>query len=133
MRVTNIEKTDKYIDMYDVLNTKNKRFVANNLILHNSAADMTKKALIAIENDAILNKLRGYAIIPVHDEIILHAPLRYARVVSDRFAHVMSHAADDVLKIPISCDVVTFEKGWNSEPMELDIELAGLSDEFNEK
>jgi len=92
-----------------------------------SAADMSKKAMVAVNTDDRLRSLGGKVIIPVHDELILQAPLRYSREVATRFANDMSHAADDKLTIPISCDVeISYE--WYGQSLDLDEELAGLKD-----
>lgn len=128
MKIKKITKTDKLVDMYDVCNTKNGRFVANGFVVHNSAAEMTKKSMIKVDNDERLNALDCQLIIPVHDELIVQAPLRNAREVKERFAHDMETAAIDKLTIPISCDVtVSFE--WYGDELDLDKELEGLSDD----
>lgn len=90
-----------------------------------SAADMSKLALIKIRNDEELQKRGAYAIIPVHDEILIETPLRYARFVKKQFAHDMETAARPRLTIPISCDVVSSER-WYGEELDVDVELAGL-------
>jgi DNA polymerase-1 len=98
-----------------------------NARVQGSAADMTKKALIAINTSKELKELKGQVIVPVHDELILKAPLRYGRVVKDLFADLMSHAADDKLDIPIDCDVIcSFE--WYGDVIDFDKELIGLTD-----
>ena len=63
-----------------------------------SASDMSKKAMIAVNNDARLKELHGQVIIPVHDELILQSPLRNARVVKELFAYDMEHAAEDTIR-----------------------------------
>ena len=128
LKIKSIEITDEYIPMFDVCNMKNERFVANGIVTHNSAADMTKIAAIKTNNDEILRNLDGRVIIPVHDELILQSPLRNARVVKDRFAHIMETAVDDKLKVDIKCDV-TVSTNWYGEELDLDKELEGLSDD----
>lgn len=93
-----------------------------------SASDMSKKAMIAVNNDTRLKELKGQVIIPVHDELILQSPLRNARIVKELFAYDMEHAAEDRLTVPIKCDVTTtFE--WYGEELDLDKELEGLYDD----
>lgn len=92
-----------------------------------SAADMSKKAMIKVNTDKKLRELGGQIVIPVHDELILHAPLRNARVVRDMFAHDMETAATDKLEIPIACDV-TCSFNWYGPELDLDEELKGLVD-----
>lgn len=118
MKVTNVEITDEYIDMYDVCNTKNGYFIANGLVTHNSAADMSKLALIKIFNDEDLKAHGARAIIPVHDEILIETPLRYAEYVKEKFANDMETAAKPKLTIPVCCDVVSSER-WYGEELDL--------------
>lgn len=92
-----------------------------------SAADMSKLALIKIRNDEELQKRGTKAIIPVHDEILIETPLRYARYVKGRFANDMETAARPRLTIPISCDVVSSER-WYGDELDLDNVLNGLDD-----
>jgi len=90
-----------------------------------SAADMSKMALIKINTDEELIKRGVKIIIPVHDEILVETPLRYAKYVKERFANDMMTAARPKLTIPVSCDVESADR-WYGEPMNLDEELKGL-------
>ena len=127
-KVKNIEITNEYIDMYDVCNTNNGYFAANGLITHNSAADMSKLALIKIKNDEELTKRGVKLIIPVHDEILIETPLRYAKYVKDKFSEDMETAARPKLTIPVSCDVTSAER-WYGDELDLNEELKGLDDD----
>ena len=90
-----------------------------------SAADMSKLALIKIYNDEEL-KVRGVkTIIPVHDEILIETPLRYAKYVKNRFANDMETAAKPKLNIPVCCDVVSSER-WYGDEIELETMLGSL-------
>ena len=91
-----------------------------------SAADMSKLALIKIYNDEELTKRKVKLIIPVHDEILIETPLRYAKYVRQRFANDMETAARPVLTIPIKCDVETSIR-WYDEQIDLDAELGSLA------
>lgn len=126
-KIKSIKITNEYVDMYDVCNTKNGYFVANNLITHNSAADMSKLALVKIKKDEELEKRGVKLIIPVHDEILIETPLRYARYVKNRFAEDMQTAAKPKLTIPISCDVTSSER-WYGDELDLNEELKELED-----
>ena len=90
-----------------------------------SAADMSKLALIKIHRDEELIKRKVKLIIPVHDEILVETPLRYARYVGQRFAEDMMTAARPTLTIPIKCDVETSER-WYDEQIDLNARLQGL-------
>lgn len=84
-----------------------------------SAADMSKLALIKIRADEELRKRGVRTIIPVHDEILIETPLRYARFIKKRFAEDMETAAKPKLTIPISCDV-TSAPCWYGDELDLD-------------
>lgn len=92
-----------------------------------SASDMSKLALIKIYNDEELQKRGVKTIIPVHDEVLIETPLRYAKYVKERFAYDMNNAPRPKLTIPTSCDVVT-AFGWYYDELDLDTELEGLDD-----
>lgn len=129
--LTGFEITTKFVDMYDVCNTERGYFVANGVVTHNSAADMSKKALIKLDRDERLKALHAKPIIPIHDEVILSAPFRYAREVEKRFAYDMETAATDKLKLDISTDVtVTFN--WYGKELDLDSDLGQFEEEIDE-
>ena len=129
--VQSVEITDELVDMYDVCNTERGYFVANGVVTHNSAADMSKKALIKLNGDDRLNALHAKPIIPIHDEVILSSPFRYAREVEKRFAYDMETAATDKLHLDISTDVeVTFN--WYGESLDLDKELKDFEEEVDD-
>lgn len=112
-----------------VIDNGNKIASASRQIINSrvqgSAADMSKLALIKIRNDEEL-KIRGVkTIIPVHDEILIETPLRYARYVKARFANDMETAAKPKLNIPVCCDVVSSER-WYGDELNLDQVLEGL-------
>lgn len=87
--------------------------------IQGSAADMTKKSMILIGNDARLKELGFRLLIPVHDELIAECPEENAWECRKRFADLMSEAAKDKLEVPISCDVEV-TKQWYGEPIELE-------------
>ena len=93
-----------------------------------SAADMSKLAIIKIRNDEELVNRGVRPIIPVHDEILIETPLRYAKYVKERFKEDMETAAKPTLTIPVCCDVVTTQS-WYSDELDLNEELKGLPDE----
>ena len=118
-----IEKDIEVIDNSSKIAGAEREII--NSRVQGSAADMSKLALIKIHDDEELIKRDTYSIIPVHDEILIETPLRYARYVRKRFANDMETAAKPTLTIPITCDVVTSDK-WYGEEMDLDSELQGL-------
>lgn len=85
-----------------------------NARIQGSAADLTKLALIKLNNDAKLKELGFRLLIPVHDEVIAECPEENAKECSKRLAEVMSKAAEEVLEMPIKCDV-TLTRSWYGE------------------
>lgn len=102
-------------------NTLNKttamRQVVNSRI-QGSAAEMTKLAMIRLGNDERLKELGFRLLIPVHDELIAECPIENVKECSERFAYLMSIAANDRLTIPISCDV-EISKSWYGEKVSI--------------
>lgn len=97
--------------------TKAMRQVVNSRI-QGSAAEMTKLAMIRLGNDVRLRELGFRLLIPVHDELIAECPIENVKECSERFAYLMSIAANDRLTIPISCDV-EITKSWYGERVEV--------------
>ena len=76
-----------------------------NARIQGSAADMSKLAMIKVGNDERLKELGFRLLIPVHDELIAECPEENMKECSERFAMLMSQAAESKLTIPIKCDV----------------------------
>ena len=57
-------------------------------------------------------------LIPVHDEIIAECPEENAKECSELLAKTMSYAAEQILEMPIKCDVVV-TKAWYGERVEV--------------
>lgn len=89
-----------------------------NARIQGSAADMTKLAMIKINNDKRLRELGFRLLIPVHDELIGECPEENAKEAAKRFADLMSEAAESRLEIPIKCDV-EITKAWYGERIKL--------------
>lgn len=131
----NWKRKCKYID--DLLFNEHIKVIDNNSKIadasrqiinsrvQGSAADMSKLALIKIRNDEELIKRGVKIIIPVHDEILIETPLRYALSVKKRFAYDMETAATSKLTIPITCDVVSSER-WYGDELDVDAVLGDL-------
>ena len=82
-----------------------------NARIQGSAADMSKLAMILVGNDERLKELGFRLLIPVHDELIAECPEENVKECSERFAMLMSKAAESGLSIPIKCDV-EITKAW---------------------
>lgn len=87
-----------------------------NARIQGSAADLTKLAMIKLNNDAELKRLGFRLLIPVHDEVIAECPEENVNECSELLARIMSQAAEEVLEMPIKCDV-EITKAWYGEPI----------------
>ena len=86
--------------------------------IQGSAADLTKLAMIKLNNNAELKKLGFKLLIPVHDEVIAECPEENVKECSKLLANTMSQAAESILEMPIKCDV-SVTKCWYGEEIEI--------------
>lgn len=86
--------------------------------IQGSAADLTKLAMIELNNNIELKKLGFRLLIPVHDEVIAECPEENVKECSKLLAATMSKAAEKILEMPIKCDV-EITKQWYGERIEL--------------
>lgn len=105
--VKDIEFTEDYVDMYDVCNTKNGYFIADGLVTHNSSADLTKIAMIKLYNNERLRELGFRILITIHDEILGECPEENAKECAELLAKTMCDSAEEILDMPMKCDVET--------------------------
>ena len=101
-------------------NTKEKQDAIRQVVnarIQGSAADMSKLAMIKVGTDERLKELGFRLLIPVHDELIGECPIETAKECSERFAMLMSTAAEK-LTIPISCDVEITD-AWYGNAVEI--------------
>lgn len=101
-------------------NTKLKQDTIRQIVnarIQGSAADMSKLAMIKVGTDKRLRELGFRLLIPVHDELIGECPEENAKECAERFAMLMSTAAEK-LTIPISCDV-EITKQWYGERVDI--------------
>lgn len=84
--------------------------------IQGSAADLTKLAMIRLNNDEKLKKLGFRLLIPVHDEVIAECPEENVKECSKLLADTMSKAAEEILQMPIKCDV-SVTKQWYGEEL----------------
>ncbi len=89
-----------------------------NARIQGSAADMSKLAMILVGNDARLKELGFRLLIPVHDELIAECPIENLAECKERFALLMSKAAESGLSIPIKSDVEV-TRNWYGEKIEI--------------
>ena len=87
-----------------------------NARIQGSAADLTKLAMIELSRNERLKELGFKLLIPVHDELIAECPEENVKECSKLLAETMSHAAEEILKMPIRCDVEC-SKQWYGESL----------------
>lgn len=100
-----------------------------NSIIQGSAADMTKMAILNIENSEEWHKLGGRILVPVHDELICEVPIDSWEEGGELLSKLMSEAGN-FLPFPINCDVETSLRWYGleypcpyTEPDDLEHEL----------
>lgn len=81
-----------------------------NARIQGSASTMTKKAMIQIYNDKIMNDLGFELLLTVHDELIGQCPIENSEAVAKRLSYLMSNSVPE-LNIPFKCDA-EIEKSW---------------------
>lgn len=86
-----------------------------NARIQGGAADLTKLALIELNNNERLKELGFRLLIPVHDEIIAECPEENLKECSKLLAETMSKAAEEVLEMPIKCDVACSYQWYGEE------------------
>jgi DNA polymerase I-like protein with 3'-5' exonuclease and polymerase domains len=104
---------------------KAEREVVNSRI-QGSAADQTKTAMIQIANDPQLREWGSKLLLTLHDEVIVQAPVKNAKLVGERVKDIMEHCFDDyMLPVPSKCDLAYMYK-WSVE-VDIDEELAKIA------
>ena len=99
-------------------NTKDKADATRQTVnsrIQGSASDMTKLAMIKINNDKRLKELGFRILIPIHDELLVECPEENAVECAERFAKLMSEAPGDKFSIPISCDVEITDRWYGKK------------------
>jgi len=86
--------------------------------IQGSAADLTKLAMIELNNNQRLKELGFRLLIPVHDEVIAECPEENVKECSKLLAETMSKAAEKILEMPIKCDV-EITKAWYGDEIEI--------------
>lgn len=89
-----------------------------NARIQGSAADLTKLAMIDLNNNIRLKELGFRLLIPVHDEVIAECPKDNAKECVKLLADTMCGAAEKILEMPIKCDV-EITRQWYGERIEV--------------
>ena len=85
-----------------------------NARIQGSSADLTKKAMIELYANKRLKELGFRLLIQVHDEVIAECPEENMEECSKLLAETMSHAAEEILEMPIKVDV-EITRAWYGE------------------
>lgn len=85
-----------------------------NAEVQGSAADMTKIALLNLQDSERWNQIGGRTLVPVHDEIICEVPIDFYEEGSKLLKNAME-SAGDFLPFPIYCDVETTLRWYGLE------------------
>ena len=101
--------------MYDVCDTDRGYFLANDIVVHNSAATLTKMAMINVVNDKILTESGFRILICVHDEIIGECPAKNADIVANRLSEIMVNSAKGICKVPMKCDTYIVSRWYEDD------------------
>ena len=99
--------------------------------IQGSAADMTKVAMIMVDNDPVMKELDFHLLIPVHDELLGECPRHNAEKAGKRLSELMIKAGRSlVTDIPQKCDVEITERWYGNVLTEED--LADETEDFTE-
>ena len=91
--------------------------------IQGSAADMTKIAMIMVDNDPIMQELDFHLLIPVHDELLGECPRHNAEEAGKRLSQLMIEAGKTLVHdIPQKCDVEITERWYGNTLTEEDLE-----------
>lgn len=86
-----------------------------NSVVQGSAADMTKVALIKINNDSELISMDARPVLAIHDEIILECPKEYSEQAMKRLEHLMIEAARErVTTVPFKAEGEVMDR-WHKD------------------
>lgn len=106
----------------DGLNVKNNNgFISRavrqcvNARIQGTAASMTKRAMIMIDNDEELNRLGFKLLITVHDEVLGECPKENSAEASKRLSEVMVNAAKEKCSCKFKCDGYEVSRWYEDE------------------
>lgn len=104
-------------------------YVTGNSIIQGSAAEMTKRAILNIENNEQWKKIGGRILVPIHDELLCEVPIDSYKEGAEILRTLMEEAGN-FLPFGAVCDVTTTLRWYGleypcvySEPKDLEHEL----------
>ena len=89
--------------------------------IQGSSADLTKIAMIKLYSNERLKELGFRLLIQVHDEVIAECPEENAKECADLLAQIMCQSAEEILDMPMKCDVET-TKVWFGKEYEFEFD-----------
>jgi DNA polymerase I-like protein with 3'-5' exonuclease and polymerase domains len=92
----------KYVKMYDIVNTEQGKYVCEGVIVHNSAADIMKVAMIKVQRMLDTKYPQCKMVMNIHDELVFECPTDIADVVGKEITTTMEQSVN--LKVPIKAE-----------------------------
>lgn len=83
-----------------------KVYITGNSIIQGSAADLTKMAMLKLENDPEWEEIGGRLVVPIHDELLCEVPLQNAEKGAEVLSRCMCEAGS-FFPFKLTCDVET--------------------------
>lgn len=97
-----------YEEKIKVVNNRPKITEASRMIVNSrvqgSAADLTKLAILRLENNPEWKEIGGKFIVPIHDELLVEVPFEHREKGAQILKQSME-SAGSFLPFPISCDI----------------------------
>ncbi len=95
-----------------------------NARIQGSASTLTKKIMVMVYNDKLIQRLGGRIVFQIHDELILDCPIENAEAVQNRLKLIMENSSSSVgVVLPMKCDMTT-EARWGEETMTTELKSA---------
>ncbi len=88
---------------------------AVNTVIQGSAADLIKRAMLAVDRRLRLDQHPGRMLLQIHDELVFEAPLSAVPSLVDLVRHEMQHALE--LSVPLVVDVSIGQNWLDTEPV----------------
>lgn len=96
--------------------------------IQGSSADLTKIAMIKLYNSERLRELGFRILITIHDEILGECPEENARECAELLAKTMCDSAEEILDMPMKCDVEV-ARSWLGKEYEFNFDDEDEDDE----
>lgn len=83
--------------------------------IQGSSADLTKIAMIKLFINERLRELGFRILITIHDEILAECPEENAKECAELLSQIMCQSAEEILDMPMNCDVETTKVWYGKE------------------